>query len=424
MWAEESIFYHIYPLGFCGAPDRNDFSGQVVGRIHRISDHIDHMKNIGINALYLGPLFSSSTHGYDTADYFLLDQRLGSNEDFTGVCDKLHEKKIRIVLDGVFNHVGRHFWAFQDVLAKKQESDFIDWFKINWNGNNSQNDGFSYQCWEGHLELVELNLKNPSLKSHLFEAVRTWIEKFDIDGLRLDVAYSLDHDFIKELRAYCIRIKPDFWLMGEAIHGDYGVLVNPEMLDSVTNYECYKGLYSSCNDKNMFEIAHSLKRQDSLYKGMHLYTFLENHDVTRIASILKDKRDLPLLYTLLFAIPGIPSLYYGGEFGYEGKKEEGDSVLRPYGERHEYKDLTNHLKNLSEESQAHSVFRNGSYKEAYLTNTALCFLRENQDEALFCGINIGEKEEHVLYKGFEVFLPPKSAQLYLNGSCISYVKAD
>ena len=420
MWAEESNFYHIYPLGLCASSERNNFDGSINNSLYKIEEQIEHLKNLGINAIYFGPLFESSAHGYDTADYYKIDSRLGSNENFERLGKKLHENGIKYVVDGVFNHVGRDFWAFKDIKANKKSSNYCDWFFINWNCNNRYNDGFSYQDWEGCDDLVKLNLKNPYVKEHLFNAVKFWIEKFDIDGLRLDVAYCLDKDFMKELHNFTKNLKNDFWLLGEAVHGDYNSLANPEMLDSVTNYECYKGLYSSFNDKNMFEIAHSVKRQENLYKGKHLYSFLDNHDVSRIASSLKDKRDLKLVYSLMFVLPGVPSIYYQSEFGIEGAKSDGDKALRPKTRYMDYSDLTNHIKNLCELNKKYKSFSYGQYEEIKLTNEFFCFARNLNEENTICAINISDKEEHLNYQGLEITLPPKSEQIYINNTCVSF----
>ncbi|MGN1125425.1 MAG: alpha-amylase family glycosyl hydrolase [Candidatus Gastranaerophilaceae bacterium] len=420
MWAEESNFYHIYPLGLCASSERNNFDGSINNSLYKIEEQIEHLKNLGINAIYFGPLFESSAHGYDTADYYKIDSRLGSNENFERLGKKLHENGIKYVVDGVFNHVGRDFWAFKDIKANKKSSNYCDWFFINWNCNNRYNDGFSYQDWEGCDDLVKLNLKNPYVKEHLFNAVKFWIEKFDIDGLRLDVAYCLDKDFMKELHNFTKNLKNDFWLLGEAVHGDYNSLANPEMLDSVTNYECYKGLYSSFNDKNMFEIAHSVKRQENLYKGKHLYSFLDNHDVSRIASSLKDKRDLKLVYSLMFVLPGVPSIYYQSEFGIEGAKSDGDKALRPKTRYIDYNDLTNHIKNLCELNKKYKSFSYGQYEEIKLTNEFFCFARNLNEENTICAINISDKEEHLNYQGLEITLPPKSEQIYINNTCVSF----
>ena len=249
------------------------------------------------------------------------------------MCQELHNNGIKVVLDGVFNHVGRGFWAFQDVLKNRESSRYRDWFFINFGGNSNYNDGLWYEGWEGHFDLVKLNLRNPEVVNYIFECIKGWVNEFDIDGLRLDVAYCLDFDFLKNLRSYCKSLKQDFFLLGELLHGDYARWVNGEMLDSATNYECYKGLYSSFNSMNMFEICHSLKNQFGpedwcRYRGMHLLCFADNHDVSRVASILTNEKHLPLLYALMFGMPGIPCVYYGSEWGTKADKSQGDPALR------------------------------------------------------------------------------------------------
>lgn len=295
MWFDQSVIYQIYPLGLCGAPEDND--GVRESRILRLLDWVEHIKKLGADTVLFNPVFESDRHGYDTRDYFQLDCRLGTNEDFAQVCDAFHQAGIRVMLDGVFNHVGRGFWAFRDVQEKRWDSPYKDWFRIDFNGNSHYNDGFWYADWEGHGELVKLNLDNPAVVEHQFEAIRAWVDQFDIDGLRLDVAYCLPQHYLRRLREFTSSLKPDFALMGETLHGDYKQWMAPDMCHSVTNYECYKGLWSSFNSMNLFEIGHSLARQFgpepwTMYKGAHLLSFLDNHDVTRIASQLTNKEHL------------------------------------------------------------------------------------------------------------------------------------
>lgn len=425
MWADESIFYHIYPLGFCGTPEWNDFCSNSQNRIAKVGDWIEQIKKVGANALYLGPIFESTAHGYDTADYFRIDRRLGSNEDFKNVADKLHQNGIKLVLDGVFNHVGRNFWAFQDVKELKGYSRYCDWFNIHWDCNNGYNDGFCYDGWEGCYDLVRLNLKNTEVKNHIFHAIKTWVEDYDIDGLRLDVAYCLDKDFLRELRCFCKNLKADFWLMGETLHGDYNQWMNDEMLDSVTNYECYKGLFSSYNSKNMFEIAHSIGRQFaetnySLYKGKHLYSFLDNHDVSRISNILNDKKYLKSIYTLLFSMPGIPGIYYGSEWGIDGDKKSGDRALRPYLDSPYDNDLSKHISRLSCIRKECLALKYGNYKQLQLTNESYSFVRELDGQAVVCAINIGDRGFNLRYQNHEAYIEPHSSYIFANGECLIY----
>lgn len=394
MWAYEGIFYQIYPIGFCGAPTAND--GKTVSRILKLKDWSSYLESLGISSILLNPIFESDNHGYDTRDYKKIDCRLGTNEDFAEVCKDLHAHNVKIVLDGVFNHVGRGFWAFKDVQEKKWDSPYKDWFCINFDGNSCYNDGFWYEGWEGHFELVKLNLANSAVVDYLLECVKGWIDEFDIDGLRLYVAYCLDRNFMKRLRSFCQELKPDFALIGEVLFGDYNQIVNDEMLHSCTNYECYKGIYSSFNSMNMFEIAHSLNRQYGpeqwcIYRGKHLMSFVDNHDVTRIASILTNKNHLPLTYGLLLGMPGVPCIYYGSEWGEEGvKAPNNDYALRPCFEEPKPNELTEEIKKMIHVRTGSNALCHGSYRNVVLTNHQLIFERRTDDERMLVAINASD----------------------------------
>jgi len=228
MWAYESVFYQIYPMGFCGVPFEND--GVQRHEIKHVEDWIPHMQKLGVNAVYFSPVFESDTHGYNTRDYRKIDVRLGTNEDFKEVCDALHRAGIRVVLDGVFNHVGRGFAQFQDVIRNRENSPYVNWFyRIDFGGNSNYNDGLWYEGWEGCFDLVKLNLQNPDVVNYLLDSVKGWIDEFGIDGLRLDVAYSLDENFVRRLREVTSAYKQDFFLLGEMLHGDYNRLMNDQM---------------------------------------------------------------------------------------------------------------------------------------------------------------------------------------------------
>ena len=422
MWAYNSIFYQIYPIGFCGAPVHND--GVCVPRIRKLMDWSEYLQTLGVDSILLNPIFESDNHGYDTRDFKTIDCRLGTNEDFKEVCEDLHKHNVKIVLDGVFNHVGRGFWAFKDVQEKKWDSPYKDWFHISFDGNSCYNDGFWYEGWEGHFELVKLNLQNPAVVDYLMECVKYWIDEFDIDGLRLDVAYSLDHNFMRRLRSYTQELKPDFALIGEVLFGDYNIIVNDEMLHSCTNYECYKGLYSSFNCMNMFEIAHSLHRQFGsdqwcIYRGKHLMTFVDNHDVTRLASILTNKKHIPLAYGLLLGMPGIPCLYYGSEWGCEGKKtNNSDDDLRPCFEKAEWNALTDTIQKLNTFHTSISTFTYGDYTQLYIQNKQIVFKRCDENGQLIFCMNIDNDPAEVYFdagceSGIDLFT---NKEIEFNGS--------
>lgn len=396
MWAEESVFYQIYPLGFTGAPFEND--GNLEHRIKKVEEWIPHMEKLGVNAIYFSPIFESDTHGYNTRDYRKLDVRLGTNEDFKEVVDALHEHGIRVVVDGVFNHVGRGFGPFQDVVKNRENSPYVNWFyRIAFDGNSNYNDGLWYEGWEGNYDLVKLNLRNEDVVRYLLDSVGFWIDEFGIDGIRLDVAYSLDEDFVRRLRSFCDSKKSEFFLVGEMLHGDYNRLMNDSMLHSATNYECYKGLYSSFNSMNMFEINHSLLRQFgpenwTLYRGKHLLSFVDNHDVTRIASILSNAKHLPLIYAMLFGMPGIPCVYYGSEWGAKADKSQGDPALRPNFAAPEWNELTDFLAKLTRAKKNSNALNWGDFRSVLLTNKQCIFERKTNEERVLVAINADENE--------------------------------
>ena len=398
MWAYESVFYQIYPLGFCGAPFEND--GNLQHRIKKIHDWIPHIKKVGANAIYFSPLFESDTHGYNTRDYKKIDVRLGTNEDFKALCEDLHNNGIKVVLDGVFNHVGRGFEPFMDVCKNRENSPYLNWFHIDLNGNSNYNDGLWYEGWEGNYDLVKLNLQNNDVVEYLLDAVSFWINEFGIDGIRLDVAYCLDFDFLRRLRRHVDSLKEDFFLVGEMLHGDYNQRMNDEMLNSATNYECYKGLYSSFNTHNMHEIGYSLNRQFgpeewTLYKGLPLYNFVDNHDVERIASQLEDKEHLPLIYAMEFAMPGVPGVYYGSEWGMEGKKEQGsDDSLRPRIHKEDLveNELTNYIAQLAKVRAGSPALKYGDYLQLAITPDVLVFQRRTNEDRIIFAMNCGDGE--------------------------------
>lgn len=403
MWADESVFYQFYPLGMTGAPFEND--GKLEHRILQVLNWVNHLKRLEISCVYFSPLFESDTHGYNTRDYRKLDTRLGTNEDFKKVCDVLHENGIRIILDGVFNHAGRGFFAFQDVIKNRENSQYKDWFYLSFEGNSAYNDGLWYEGWEGNYDLVKLNLSNPSVREYLLGSVKYWIDTFDIDGLRLDVAYMVDRNFLKELRYNCDQWKKDFFLLGEILGGDYKTIMNDEMCHSATNYECFKGIYSALNSLNLFEIVHSLLRQFgpedwTLYRGFSPVAFVDNHDVTRIASNLNRKEHIPLAYGIMFAMPGIPMIYYGSEWGIKGHKNEGDSALRPAVEKPEWNELTDTVAAMAHAFCQSKPLQYGDFSSMILENQHCIFVRNFEGERVLCAVNASDGE-HTFHGDFQ-----------------------
>lgn len=411
-WYNEAIFYHIYPLGLSGAPKQNDYSTPV-HRLNTLLPWIDHIKAIGCTALYIGPLFESVGHGYETTDYKKLDSRLGTNEDLTNFVKACHEKGIRVIFDGVFNHTGRDFFAFKDIQKNREHSPYVNWYcNVNFGGNTEYNDGFSYENWGGYNLLVKLNQRNPEVQNYICDVIRFWVSEFDIDGIRLDAADVLDFDFMRILRHTADEVKKDFWLMGEVIHGDYSRWVNGQTLHSVTNYALHKALYSGHNDHNYFEIAHTVKYLQNM-GDLDLYNFVDNHDVERIHTKLQNKAHFAPVHVLLYTLPGVPSIYYGSEFGINGKKEKfSDASLRPALDLNDYADAatknpcTALIAALGKVRQGTPALSYGSYAELALTNRQFAFARDLEGIRVIVTVNNDDSDA-------EMNLPTGSAPEYV-----------
>lgn len=422
-WFEEAVFYHMYPIGMTGAPRRNE-QQEVTHRFKELENWLPHIASIGATAIYIGPLFESTSHGYDTRDYKLVDRRLGDNDDFKHFVQEAHKLNIKVVVDGVFNHTGREFFAFQDIQKNRENSPYCCWYKgINFGWNTPYNDGFGYEAWRNCFELVNLNLWEPQVRNYLLDVIGFWIDEFDIDGIRLDCADCLEFSFMEDMRRFTNEKKKDFWLMGEVIHGDYSRYIKPEMLDSVTNYELHKGLYSGHNDHNYFEIAHTIRREfdenGGIYRGMKLYSFVDNHDVDRIASKLNVPGHIYPVYTLLFTLPGIPSIYYGSEWGIKGRKEgSNDDPLRPAVdlekalEQEADKKLLDWVTLLGKIHKEHPALSEGRYRELLLTNRQYAFARILEDKGVVVAVNNDDKEAELRIREP---LPGKSYKSLING---------
>jgi glycosidase len=317
---EDVILWHAYPLGFVGAERENPPGSPVQHRLPRLERWLDHVIGLGANGLQLGPVFDSETHGYDTRDHFRIDPRLGDEGDLRSLVAAAHERGIKIVLDGVFNHVGRSFPRF--VQAEQGDEEAAAWFRRTDSG---------WADFEGYDALVALNHDSPAVQDHVIRVMRHWLD-LGIDGWRLDAAYAVPTGFWRRVADAVHESHPHAWLLGEVIHGDYVSFVAESGLDSVTQYELWKAIWSGLNERNLWELAWSLGRHRDMVDSFLPATFLGNHDTTRIASKLEDERHLAHAVTVLLTIGGTPVVYAGDEEGFRGIKEDragGDDAVRP-----------------------------------------------------------------------------------------------
>jgi cyclomaltodextrinase len=402
-WARRAVFYHIYPLGFLGAPRSNDRASAPTPRLAELRRWYDHLSALGVTAIYFGPLFESLSHGYDTTDYFSIDRRLGTNDLFREIVRELHARDLHVIVDGVFNHVGRDFFAFQDVRAHKGDSRYRNWFYIDWSGNSHYGDGFAYADWEGHQSLVKLNLTNPETRQYIFEVVCHWMggDESGVDGWRLDVACEVGPDFWWEFRRVCKEAHPDCFLLGEVFRDDYRKWVAPDLLDSGTNYQLHKAILSSLNDANFWELKSVLERERhaewGVYRDLMLLNFVGNHDVTRIRSALANPAHVYPALIFLLTAPGIPCLYYGDEVGLSGHKRDGDAALRtpmpdpdapwPDDERA----LFETTRRLIAIRKSHSALIYGDWQPLETGSTTFSFLRCDERQLAVVVLNSGDQ---------------------------------
>lgn len=319
-WADSVIWWHCYPLRFVDA--EREAIDHVEHRLWRLTNWLDYVVELGANGLMLAPVFASRTHGYDTLDHYRIDPRLGDDADFDDLVWKAKERGVRLLLDGVFNHVSHEHDIVRRALAGGPDSEAGRWIK--WV------DGYP-RGFEGNLDLVELDLANPAVQDYVVGVMNHWLDR-GADGWRLDAAYAPGADAWRPIVERVKQAHPDAWILAEVIHGDYGDFVARSGVDSLTEYELWKAIWSSLNDRNPHELAWTLGRHAQFASRFRPLNFVGNHDTTRIATKLADERNLPLAYALLFLLPGVPSVYAGDEQGFTGEKTDGptgDDAVRP-----------------------------------------------------------------------------------------------
>ncbi|SOD98080.1 alpha-amylase family glycosyl hydrolase [Blastococcus haudaquaticus] len=331
-WVQDVLWWHVYPLGFVGAEREGAPDRPVAHRLGHLSAWLDHVVELGLSGLALGPVFASETHGYDTIDHLRVDPRLGDDADLDALLAACRERGLRVLLDGVFNHVGRGHPAFRAVLEQGPSAPTASWFRLRWpDGEWTPGTEPAYDDFEGHGALVALNHDEPAVVDHVVEVMNHWLDR-GVDGWRLDAAYAVPASFWAQVADRVRERHPDAYLMGEVIHGDYGRFVADARLDAVTQYELWKAVWSSLNDGNFFELDAALNRHGGFLDDFVPYTFLGNHDVTRIASRLTDERHLAHALVVLLTTGGTPAVYAGDEHAFRGVKEDragGDDAVRP-----------------------------------------------------------------------------------------------
>jgi cyclomaltodextrinase len=387
-WTEHVIWWHVYPLGFVGA-DTTGRDRTPTHSLRQLESWLDYLLALGANGLALGPIFRSGSHGYDTIDYYEIDPRLGDTADLDHLVEAAHARGIRVMLDGVFNHVGREFGPVRAASADPAAPE---------NGLFKHTASGELDVFEGHGMLVAFDHAEPRVADLVVSVMEHWLDR-GIDAWRLDAAYSVPSAFWASVLPRVRERHPDVYVVGEVLHGDYSEIVRDAELDSVTQYELWQAIWHSIADQNFFELDWALKRHNEFLDGFVPLTFVGNHDVTRIATQVGDARHLPHALVLLFTLGGTPSVYYGDERGLEGLKEErfgGDDAIRPAypGSPAELPASGDAVLALHQEliglRRRHPWLHRGKSTMVELTNTQYVYAVAADTERLVVALNLGD----------------------------------
>ncbi|RLP11363.1 alpha-amylase family protein [Propionibacterium australiense] len=317
---DTSTWWHLYPLGALGAPIHDRPAGSDGHRLRRLDDWLDYAADLGCTGLLLGPIFASTSHGYDTVDHYRIDPRLGDDADFDHLVAQARTHGLDVLLDGVFNHVGRRHRLVTETLAAGTGPVRL----------YETGDGPAPRPWEGHDDLAELDHDEPAVAELVTSVMLHWLRR-GIAGWRLDAAYCVPPRFWREVTGRARAEFPEAVFVAEMIHGDYADFAQASGIDAVTQYELWKAIWSSVHDTNLWELAWALERHEGFNAGALTQTFVGNHDVTRITSRIGDPGAV-LALVVLMSVPGVPSIYYGDEQAFRGVKGSGpraDDPLRP-----------------------------------------------------------------------------------------------
>ena len=387
-WVRHAIWWHVYPLGAVGA-----YPGEPPGpdehRLRRLIAWLDHVVALGTSGILLGPVFASTTHGYDTVDHLRIDPRLGDDDDFDALVAEAHGRGLKVLLDGVVNHVGRDSAiARRSVDALEGRSDDEVWLL--------RDDDGGFVGFEGHDALVTLDHSHPSVVDYVVRVLTHWLDR-GADGWRLDAAYAVPTSFWAQVLPRVRAEHPDAWFVAEVIHGDYPAFVQESTVDSVTQYELWKAIWSSINDANLWELAWSLTRHDEFLGSFVPQTFVGNHDTTRIASTIEDPRHRAHAVVVLCTVGGTPTVYAGDELGFTGVKEEregGDDTVRPELALDGPGDDDNPVLRLHQEliglRRRHPWLHRARTTQVELTNTTFVYEVREDDESLTVALNLGD----------------------------------
>jgi len=411
-WVQDAIFYQIFSDRFYNGnssnsskkvckwgdkPARDNFFG---GDLEGIICKLPYLEELGVNALYLNPIFKSpSNHKYDTTDYYEIDSSFGNKDSLKRLVKELHQRQIRIILDGVFNHCGNTFWAFQDVIEKGAKSKYKDWFIIK-NYPIVKYPEPNYRCWMGTSSMPEFNTDNPEVREYLLKVVKYWIKDVDIDGWRLDTVEYMDPSFVKQIREAAKEVKKDAYIVGEVM-GVATSWFKSKSLDAVMNYKLRDLLIDFfikkvIDAKEFNQQLYSFRQTYSDWTNPFMFNLLDSHDVPRFLTLCGgDFKKMKLALIFLMTYIGAPVIYYGDEVGMMGGEDPDCRRAMIWDKNQQDIDLLNFYKKIIKLRRESLALRRGNFKCLYQQGGLYCFLRQLHEEKIIVALNNSDKNEEI-----------------------------
>lgn len=433
-WMQEAVVYQIFPERFCngdssinpqyitpwGEEDNLTYYSRYGGDIRGIINKLDYIKDLGVDIIYLTPIFQSKTaHKYDTSDYFNIDPQFGTVETMKELVDKTHEKGMKIILDAVFNHSGEDFFAFKDVLKNQQNSKYKDWYFIDSYPVSRENENY-YTFGHRHFNMPKLNTCNTEVKEYLLKVGEYWVKEIGIDGWRLDVCDEIGHDFWRAFRKRIKSANKNAVIIGEIMH-EANSFLKGDQLDSIMNYPFKNAVTDFFAKKtiNSSEFSDILAGNRMLYMDSvtkQMWNLIDSHDTKRFLTECNDDLEsMKLAAAFQFTYLGVPYIYYGDEVGINGGDDPFNRRCMIWEKEKQNLQLLEYFKKLIRIRKENKALIYGDYKELYCKDNIITFERRYGDENILIIINNNDKNRKYV-NDFEI-----NGVDVLNDECFSKI---
>lgn len=398
-WAANKVVYQIFPSRYAASQPVDKelwykapitFTDNLHGDLRGIIDHLDYIRDLGIDVIYMTPIFKSdSSHKYDTIDYYQIDPSFGTAEDLRELVQKAHQYGMKVVLDAVFNHTGRDFFAFKDILENKEKSKYLDWYFIDkFPLDNESGQAPNFKCFGYYGGMPKLNLKNPEVEKYVTDVACYWLKECDIDGWRMDVGDEISHYFWKHFRRAVKAVKKDALIIGEIWHyaGDF---LEGDEWDTVMNYPFYLNLIDLLADEKI-GVSRFIQNlgymKGRLNKKCYplMWNLIDSHDTARFLHLCNNKQKQHLAAAFQLLMPGMPMIYYGDELAMPGANDPDCRRGMYWDEEYRDNEMLEWYKRLIQVRRTHACIAEGELAETITRDEdgTIVLIRKNTEETI------------------------------------------